>query len=97
MKGRLMNQNEQIIERLAASARRVRLPEDGCAPPGFSTRIVASIVRDTAAMAWERLGWRSLVGAGIACGLCLWWESRTPLPDEDALLINQITLAPFQS
>jgi len=62
----------------------------------MATRVLANVAQETASIAMERLGWRSLAMASVVCAGCVWWDLATPRPNEDDLLTTQLTAAPFQ-
>ncbi len=91
-----MHPADSPLSKLTRAARRAELPLDESPPLGFSTRVLAQLTADSAALLWERLGWRSLACACIVTLGCLWWDTTSAPPAEDDFFISELTATPFQ-
>ena len=87
---------DTLLQRLAAAARRAPVAVPGELPFGMAARVLANVAQESARIAMERLGWRSLAMAVVVCAGCVVWDLATPRPNEDDLLATQLTAAPFQ-
>jgi hypothetical protein len=90
-----MHPADSPLSKLARAARRAELPLDDAPPLGFSTRVLAQLTADSAALLWERLGWRSLAWAGVVLVGCLWWDASSAAPAEDDVFISELTATAF--
>lgn len=90
-----MHPSDSAITKLAAAARRAPGAEHPL-PFGFATRVLSRIAAESAALAWERLGWRSLACACVVLAGCLLWDAAAAPPAEDDFFITELTAAAFQ-
>jgi hypothetical protein len=90
-----MHPADSPLSKLARAARRAELPVDDAPPLGFSTRVLAQLTAVSAALLWERLGWRSLGCACVVTLGCLWWDASSAAPTEDDVFISELTATAF--
>jgi hypothetical protein len=82
-----MNDIDQRLEQLAASARNAAAPSPGDVPFGLATRVIASVraTSDTSAL-WTRFSLAALPMATVATAACLWWSASAMNPDAQDLV-----------